>query len=72
MTIPSLAFTLRYVASFLDEPEVLIEEIAISMEPEDGRISIIDSANEADPSTIAFTREDIENLKELIEIRRQQ
>ena len=60
------------MANFLDEPEALIAEIAISMEPEDGRISIIDSADEADPSTIALTHEGVENLKELIEILRQQ
>jgi hypothetical protein len=72
MAAPSIAFTLRYVATLLDEPEALIEEIAINMEPEDGRISIIDSADDAGPSTIAFTRDGIENLKTLIDIHRQQ
>jgi hypothetical protein len=72
MAVPSIAFTLRHVATLLGETEALIEDIALNMEPEDGRLSIIDSADEADPSTIAFTREGIENLKELIEIHRQQ
>ncbi|MEQ6334737.1 hypothetical protein [Sphingobium sp. MK2] len=72
MAAPSIAFTLRYVATLLGEIEALIEDIALGMEPEDGRISIIDSADENDPSTTAFTRDGIENLKELIKIHRQQ
>jgi hypothetical protein len=72
MVAPALVFTLRYVASLLNVPEVLVEEIAITMVPQDGCLSIIDSADEAGPSTFAFTRDGIEHVKILIQLRRNQ
>ena len=54
MASPSLLFTARYVAEHLAVDEILIEEIAIDMEPEDGCLSVIDSADENASSITAF------------------
>lgn len=44
MAGPAFAWTARFVAEQLGVAEDLVEEIAsMAMEPEDGRISIIDS-----------------------------
>ena len=49
----------------LGEDEALLEEIALmSMDPEDGRLTVIDLDDEV--STTAFTPFGIENLKELL------
>jgi len=49
----------------LGEDEALLEDIALmSMDPEDGRLTIIDLDDEV--STTAFTPLGVENLKELL------
>jgi hypothetical protein len=68
MAAPSYVFTIRRVAKILGEDEELLQEIAMGMEPEDGRLSVLDLDDDA--STVAFTRFGIDNLKELLADRR--
>ena len=67
MATPSHVFTARYVAELLAIDEDLVEELAIGMEPEDGCIAVIDSADEQAPSLTTFTRNGIECLREIID-----
>ena len=65
MAAPSYVFTIARVARMLGEDEALLEDIALmSMDPEDGRLTIIDLDDEV--STTAFTPFGVENLKELL------
>lgn len=65
MAAPSYVFTIARVAKMLGEDEALLEDIALmSMDPEDGRLTIIDLDDEV--STTAFTPTGVENLKELL------
>jgi hypothetical protein len=50
----------------LGEDEQRLYEIALYMEPEDGCISVLDIN---DVSTVAFTAEGVENLKELLHLK---
>jgi hypothetical protein len=63
MAAPSYVFTIRRVAKMLEEDEERLLRIAEDMEPEDGCLSVLDID---DVSTIAFTKQGIENLKELL------
>lgn len=63
MAAPSYVYTIARVARMLGQDEALLEEIALmSMDPEDGRLTIIDLDDEV--STTAFTPFGVENLKE--------
>ena len=65
MAAPSYVLTIARVARMLGENEALLEYIALmSMDPEDGRLTIIDLDDEV--STTAFTLFGVENLKELL------
>jgi hypothetical protein len=64
MAAPGYVFTIRRVAKMLGEYGVLLHEIGMDMEPEEGRLSVLDLDDDA--STVAFLRFDIENLKELL------
>ena len=65
MAAPSYVYTIARVARMLGQDEALLEEIALmNMEPEDGRLSILDL--DEDVCTTAFTARGIENLKELL------
>lgn len=65
MAAPSYVFTIARVARMLGEDEALLEDIAfMSMDPEDGRLTIIDLDDEV--STTGFTPFGVENLKELL------
>lgn len=67
MASPTFASTARFVAGQLGVAEDLVEEIAsMAMEPEDGRISIIDSNKDDAPAVTAFTRNGIDYLKETL------
>ena len=67
MASPTFAWTARFVAERLGVKEDLVEEIArMAMQPEDGRISIIDSNEDNSPSVTAFTRNGIDYLKETL------
>jgi hypothetical protein len=63
MAAPSFVFTIARVAAMLGEDEVWLDEIALEMEPEDGRLTVLGLGEE---STIAFTRFGLENLQGLI------
>lgn len=58
-------FTVARAAEMLGQDEDLLEEIAIEMEPEDGRIWVYGTGDDA---TTAFTAFGIENLRELLQI----
>jgi hypothetical protein len=72
-TIPSSGYSngfaagtlasLARVAKLLGEPEELLQDIAMDMEPEDGCLSVLGLG---DVSTVAFTPQGVENLKELL------
>jgi hypothetical protein len=64
MAAPSYVFTIARVAKMLGEDEALLEEIALSMEPEDGCLSIYDIDD--DIQVTAFTPFGVECLKELL------
>jgi hypothetical protein len=69
-TIPSSGYSngfaagtlasLARVAKLLGEPEELLQDIAMDMEPEDGCLSVLGLG---DVSTVAFTSQGVENLK---------
>lgn len=63
MAAPSYVFTIARVAKLLGEPEELLHDIAMDMEPEDGCLSVLGLG---DVSTVAFTPQGVENLKELL------
>jgi hypothetical protein len=62
---PSAVFTIAHVAAMLGENEDWLWDVALEMEPEDGCLCVYGVTSEA---TLAFTRDGIDNLKELIEI----
>jgi hypothetical protein len=63
MAAPSYVFTIGRVARMLGLDEDRLSEVAVDMEPEDGRLHVLDVD---DLSTIAFTAQGIENLEELL------
>ncbi|KQM62027.1 MULTISPECIES: hypothetical protein [unclassified Sphingomonas] len=67
MASPAFAWTARFVAEQFGVEEDLVEEIAsMAMQPEDGRIFIIDSNDDNSPSVTAFTRDGIDYLRETL------
>lgn len=66
MAAPSHVFTIAKVAQMLGEDEAWLDEIAMEMEPEDGRLWICDVDDEH--QVTAFTPFGVQCLKELIEI----
>jgi hypothetical protein len=65
MAAPSAVFTIARVAEMLDEDVDWLSDVALEMDPEDGRLTVYDVDDEG---TTAFTDFGIENLKELVEI----
>ena len=63
MAAPSYVFTIRRVAVMLGEDEERLHRVAEDMEPEDSCLAVLDID---DVSTVVFTRQGIENLKELL------
>jgi hypothetical protein len=64
MAAPSFVLTLSRVAEMLREDEELLRELAMDMEPEDGCLTVMGTD---DLSTIAFTPDGVEYLKQLLE-----
>jgi len=60
---PSYVYTIRRVAQTLGEPEELLRELAMEMQPEDGRLTVLGIG---DVETTAFTRAGVEYLRELL------
>ena len=65
MAAPSAVFTIARVAAMLGEDEDWLSDVALEMDPEDGRMAIYGVNDEG---TTGFTSFGIENLKELIEM----
>jgi hypothetical protein len=61
-------FTIHRVAKMPGEDKDLLYEIAMDMEPEDGRLFILDVDD--DTSTVALTQFGIKSLQELLADRR--
>jgi hypothetical protein len=66
---PSYVYTIRRAAQILDEPEELVRELAMEMQPEDGRLTVL---GVGDVETTAFTRAGVEYLRELLSEYRKQ
>lgn len=58
-------FTISRLANMLGEDEDWLNEIAIELDPEDGRLTVLDLSEDG---TTAFTRFGIDNLAELVQI----
>jgi hypothetical protein len=65
MAAPSAVFTIARVAAMLGEDEDWLSDVALEMDPEDGRMAVYGVNDEG---TTGFTSFGIENLKELIEM----
>jgi hypothetical protein len=63
MAATSSVFTISRGAEILVEDEHCLDDIAIEMEPEDGRLTVWGTD---DTSTTAFTRDGIESLRQLV------
>jgi hypothetical protein len=59
----SSLFSIARVAEMLGEDEDWLADIAIEMDPEDGRLMVWEPN---DTETTAFTRDGIENLRQLV------
>ncbi len=59
------------VAQQLGVEEDLLREIAIGMEPEDGVIRVCGLSDDNDISIMAFTDDGVEELKNLLEMHRE-
>jgi hypothetical protein len=62
----SMVFTARFVAQKLGVEQAVIEAIAEDMRPKDGCLSVIDSADDDDPSIYAFTADGIDYVEEML------
>lgn len=63
MAAISAVFTISYVADLLHEDEDWLFELSIDMEPEDGSLWVYGVGDDGVP---AFTRDGIDNLREII------
>jgi hypothetical protein len=63
MAAISAVFTIGYVANLLGEDEDWLFELSIGMEPEDGSLWVYGVGDDGVP---AFTRDGIDNLREII------
>jgi hypothetical protein len=68
MAAISHVFTLARVAQMLEEDEDWLSDISIEMEPEDGIVAIYGLGENCTP---AFTDFGIENLRQIIDIHRE-
>jgi hypothetical protein len=62
----SMVFTVRFVAQKLGVDQAVVEAIAEDMRTKDGCLSVIDSANEDEPSNYAFTPDGIGYVGEML------
>lgn len=72
MAAISRVLTIRLVATRLGEDEDLLWDLADAMEPEDGKIWIVDRDDQTDGTALlAFTTTGVERLQELLAEQRQ-
>ena len=69
MAAPSMVFTARFAASRFGVDIEVIEELAEQMEPEGGRLSVIDSLDATAESVTAFTSFGLDYLGDLLDER---
>lgn len=69
MAVPSAVFTIARLARMLGEDQAWLEEIALTMEPEDGCLDVWDIDD--DIAITAFTPDGVKNLRQLVEIHKQ-
>ena len=69
MAAPSMVFTAKFAASSFGVDIEVIEELAEQLEPEDGRLSVIDSLDETAESVTAFTPQGLDYLCDLLDDR---
>ena len=63
MAAISYVFTISHVAEMLGEDEDWLQELSITMDPEDGRLYVVGTGEDA---ITTFTRDGIEYLQELV------
>ena len=63
MAAPAYAFTIDRAAEVLGEEEELLWDLALEMEPEDGKLWIRGTGEQ---ETIAFTDQGLEKMRELL------
>ncbi len=63
MAAISHVFTIASVARRLGQDEETLADLAMNLDPEDGRLWVMDNTEDG---TLAFTEFGIENLKELL------
>jgi len=63
MAAISFVYTIARVAEMLGEDEERLHDLALYMEPEDGHLWVYGTGEDA---TLAFTRDGVEHLRELI------
>jgi hypothetical protein len=63
MAAISHVFTIASVAKRLGQDEETLADLAMNLDPEDGRLWVMDDTEDG---TLAFTEFGIENLKELL------
>jgi hypothetical protein len=63
MAAISFVYTIARVAEMLGEDDERLRDLALYMEPEDGRLRVCGTGEDA---TLAFTRNGVERLPELI------
>ena len=68
MAATSAVFTIARVAAFLGEDEEWLSDVALEMDPEDGKLTIYDVD---DQGTTGFTSFGINDLKELMKIHKE-
>ncbi len=62
----SMVFTARFVAQKLGVEQAVIEELAETRRPKDDYLSVIDSADDDDPSIDAFTTDGLEYIEQML------
>jgi hypothetical protein len=63
MAAISFVYTIARVAEMLGEDDERLHDLALYMEPEDGRLWVYGTGEDA---TLAFTRDGVERLRKLI------
>jgi hypothetical protein len=69
VAIPSAVFTIARVAGMLGEDQAFLQQIALAMQPEDGCLEIWDTDD--DIAITAFTELGVEQLRQLIALRKE-